>query len=185
MSKQFQLVAVAFLLVGCAKTSTTAPPPVPNSEDPVMKLPEAYADKGGLVSLTFDIASFIDPKKYGGATKMTIEARHKYTAMRFDIVVSQFEASFNNTGMGDQFYQVLDELFGVKEKHRGMRALTKFNVETLEGDASDLDKGPAKLKLIHANGAQFLLIVDMKAKKVELREIDKKYRKLIIDALEV
>jgi hypothetical protein len=58
-------------------------------------------------------------------------------------------------------------------------------VEAVEGDASELDKGPAKVKAIHANGAQFLVIVDMKQKKVEIREIDKKYRQQIIDAFKV
>ncbi len=174
------------LLPACNKPADKAPPPVPDSENPVLKLPEAYAEKDGLVSLTFDIAKFTDPKQYGGgATPMTLEARHRYTTMRFDIVVSKFGVSFMGGGTADQFYQVLDELFDTKTKPLGMRALAKFDVEVLEGDASELNKGPAKIKVKHSNGAQFLLIVDMKAKKAEIREIDKKYRKQIMQAFAV
>ena len=41
------------------------------------------------------------------------------------------------------------------------------------------------LEARHDCGAQFLLIVDVKAKKVEIREIDKKYRRQIIQAFQI
>lgn len=42
------------------KKPADAPPPVRDEDNPVMKLPEACADKDGRVSLTFDIAKFTD-----------------------------------------------------------------------------------------------------------------------------
>jgi hypothetical protein len=97
------LSVVLGTLPACTKPADKAPPPVRDEDNPVMKLPEAYADKDGLVSLTFDIAKFTDAKQYGGgATPLTLEARHKYTAMHFDIVVSKFGVSF--LGSADQFY---------------------------------------------------------------------------------
>jgi hypothetical protein len=183
-----KLLMLILLLPACSKPAPqNPPPPQEQPRNPVLDLPEAYAEKDGLVSLTFNIAKFIGPERYGqGATHMTLEARHRYTTMRFDIVVGRHGVPFmSGGGTGDQFYRVLDELFGTNTKPLVMRALTHFKHEVLEGDPTELNKGAVKLKLMHANGAQFLLIVDMKAKKVEIREINKKYRGQIIQAFHV
>jgi hypothetical protein len=175
------------LLLAPACNKPAPPNATPQQQhNPVLDLPEAYAEKDGLVSLTFDVAKFIPPEQYGqGATHLTLEARHDYTTMRFDVTVGRHGEPFGSMGgTGDQFLRVLDELFGTNAKPRGMRPSTHFTHEVLEGDPTELNKGPAKLKLTHANGAQFLLLVDMKAKKVEIRESGKKYRRQIIQAFQ-
>ena len=175
------------LVPACDKPKENAPPPVRDEDNPIMQIPESYADKDGLVSLTFDIEKFIDPKQYGqDATFMELKGRHKYTVMQFDITVGRPVQKIpfgSKGGGGDQFLQVLDELFELKAKPRSMRPSTLFEQEPLEGNPIELDKGPAKLKMKHANGAQFLLIVDMKAKKVEIREVNKNFRRQILQAL--
>jgi hypothetical protein len=60
------LVVSVVLIPACNKPADKAPPPMRDKDNPVLKLPEACADKDGLVSLTFDIAKFTDPKQYGG-----------------------------------------------------------------------------------------------------------------------
>src|SRR5262245_47906740 len=158
MKTKYPLLLLLLLLVpACTKPAPPNPPSQDQQHNPVLDLPEAYAEKDRLVSLTFNIARFIGPEQYGqGATHMTLEARHEYTTMRFDITVGRHGVPFGSMGAtGDQFFRVLDQLFGTNARPRGMRPSTHFTHEVLEGNPIELDRGPAKLKLIHSNGAQF------------------------------
>jgi hypothetical protein len=188
MTTKSKMLVLLLLVPACNKPAQKNPPPPQEQQrNPVLDLPEAYAEKAGLVRLTFRVPKFIGPKQYGqGATLMTLEARHQYTTMRFDIVVGRNGVAFMSPGgTGDQFYQVLDQVLKTKSKPRTMRAATDFKHEVLKGNPTELDKGPVKLQLKHANGARFLLIVDLKAKKVTIREIARKYRRRIIQAFQV
>jgi hypothetical protein len=188
MKLQYSSILIGLVILGtaCDKPKDNAPPPVRDEDNPIMQIPESYADKDGLVSLTFDIEKFIDPKQFGqDATFMELKGRHKYTVMQFNVTVGRpvQKVPFSSMGGGgDQFLQVLDELFETKAKPRSMHPSTLFEQEPIEGDPTKLDKGPATLKMKHANGAQFLLIVDMKAKKVEIREVNKNFRRQILQA---
>jgi hypothetical protein len=185
-SRNIILVASVLLLAGCEKKKD-APPPMRDEDNPIMKLPEAVSQtEDGLYSFKFTIEKFTDPKQYGqGATFMTIAARHKSMPMRFDITVGRHGVPFTNPGGGDQFYRELGDLFGIKPQPPAMRASTQFDHEVLEGDPTELEKGPAKLLVKHRNGARFQMIVDMQKKTVEIREIDKKYRQQIMDAFKI
>lgn len=179
-------IALVIFAAGCDKPKDNAPPPVRDEDNPIMKIPESYADKDGLVSLTFDIEKLTPPEQFGqDATFMEQKGRHKYTVMQFNVTVGRpvQKAPFHSSGGGgDQFLQVLDELFGTKAKPRSMHPSTLFEQEVVEGDPTKLDKGPATLKMKHSNGAQFLLIIDLKNKNVEFREVDKNFRLPILQA---
>jgi hypothetical protein len=184
MNSILALMICLICLPACNKRVDNAPPPVRDEDNPIMQIRESYAEKDGLVSLTFDIEKFIDPKQYGqGATFMNLKGRNKYTVMQFDLTVGRHGEVISSMDGGQQFLKVLDELFDMKAKPSSMRPSTHFEHNIVEGNPIELEKGPATVKLKHANGAQFLLIVNMQTKKVEFREVNKNFRRQILQAL--
>jgi len=105
------------------------------------------------------------------------------------IVAHRGIVSYRSTGAdSDAFVQVLDELYGTKLIPKAMGNETRFTGISLEGDPSDLAKGPVKIKLFFESGgqddyAELFTNIDLAARRLEVREKDESYRSQVIRAL--
>lgn len=105
------------------------------------------------------------------------------------LVIRQGRVSLRSVGRNsDALLKVMDERYGTHISPRAMRKSTDFTGLTLAGDPRNLQKGMTKIKLFFESEqedryAELFLNIDLKARKVYLREKDPEYRKAIIQAL--
>jgi hypothetical protein len=89
----------------------------------------------------------------------------------------------------DFFLQLLDALYGVRLKPKGMREETKFTGISLEGDPRDLSKGGVKIKLFYESEAEdryaeLYTNIDLDSRRLYFNEKDPDYRAPVIRALQ-
>lgn len=80
------------------------------------------------------------------------------------------------------------EVYGAAPAPAGMAEVTLFDAMSLEGDPARLDLAPAKIKLFSQSGseseyAEVFTNIDVRARKVEIREKDGGYRPALLAAM--
>lgn len=90
--------------------------------------------------------------------------------------------------LSDRLVQAMDRLYKTNLAPGGMQALTTFTGISLEGNPTEPEAGPVKIKLFFESEneeryAELYLNIDLKASRVYLNEKDPEYRKPVIRAL--
>jgi hypothetical protein len=89
----------------------------------------------------------------------------------------------------DSFLKVVDELYGTKLNPKMMKGEIAFTGITLGGDPRDIAREPVQIKLFYESGgdeayAELYTNIEIAKHKLEIKEKDPDYRKLIVRALE-
>jgi hypothetical protein len=196
------LLSVLLMMVGCQKQQDG------NSKAGPMdtKVPEimSESEEGGFVDLVFRIE---DCKPLAdGSQCIKAVGLHKGQAVGFEVVLgptwkkgkldkdvpfktSSGTVSYHRIGPeSDAFLQILDELYGTKLNPKAMAANTPFTGISLKGDPADLASGEVKIKLFYESGgedryAELYTNINLTAYKLEVREKDEGYRKMVVQAL--
>jgi hypothetical protein len=187
------LVMVTFMS-GCRQGSTETPLPEITSESE-----EGFRD--------FVLAIEEYDKLSDGSQKLLASGTHngKKVSIEIDLIagwnsgapdpnvpIATFRGTVTYRSVGsesDLLLQVMDELYGTKQAPKAMSKATEFAAISLEGDPTNLAKGPVKIKLFFESDrddayAELFTNIDLRAQKVYIREKDEEYRTAIIRALQ-
>jgi hypothetical protein len=193
-------------LVGCERQPRGKEEPSrPTESTPNGDIPEITAElEEGLVDLVLGLQEH----RLNDDGSQTIRAAglHKGSRVGFDLILASGwkkaredkdvplqihtgAVSFRRVGSeSDAFLQALDELYGTKVRPEAMASETPFTGASLEGDPANVATGPVKIKLFYEKGgegsyAELFANIDLRARRVEVREKDSDYRAQIVRAL--
>jgi hypothetical protein len=108
-----------------------------------------------------------------------------------DVPLTTYRGSVSYRSVGaesDHLLRVIDEVYGTKQSPNTMNKATEFMAISLGGDPRDLAKEPVKIKLFFDSNAEdryaeLFTNIDLKARKLYIREKDEEYRAAIVRAL--
>lgn len=106
------------------------------------------------------------------------------------LVMHEGSAAYRSIGPeSDAFVQALDKLYGTQVHPQAMIKELRLHAVSLEGDPSDLSKGPVKLKVYCETGtdeddAVFYTNIDLQKRKFTMKEKDPEFRSQIVQALQ-
>lgn len=125
----------------------------------------------------------------GKPIKFSVELSKDWRITNDKLVPSQGFVRYARTGTeSDEFVVALDKIYGTKITPSKMQEEVTFSAVTLEGDPSDLSKGPVKMKLFFESknpddAAEVYTNIDVKTNRLTIPEKDADYRANLVKAL--